>query len=75
MNESAEWSDDANKRFEELTSWKMLVASVEGDHYQYNFREEHKIPMNLFDTSGESDINIAEVLCKEGLARKIAGVR
>ena len=71
LSDSEEWSDQAKKRFEELVSWKMLVGSVDGEQYKYDFREEHKVPMNLFDTSdNDKDISIAEVLMNEGLARR-----
>ncbi|KAK3725724.1 hypothetical protein QZH41_018912, partial [Actinostola sp. cb2023] len=71
LGSSGEWSDEAKKRFEELTWWKMLVGSVDGDQYTYDFREDLKVPLHLFDTSSDDkDINIADILLSEGLARR-----
>jgi len=49
----------------------MLVGSVDGDQYTYDFREDLKVPLHLFDTSSDDkDINIADILLSEGLARR-----
>ena len=68
-----EWSEDAIRRFVELTGDKKLVAKPKGVvTYNRSTNEETKISLELYDTSGvNEDVRIADVLVSEGLARKI----
>ena len=69
----AEWSEDAIRRFVELTGDKKLVAKPKGVvTYNRSTNEETKISLELYDTSGvNEDVRIAGVLVSEGLARTI----
>ena len=69
----AEWSEEARRRFEELTAGKKLVAKPRGSaNHSRSTNEETKISLELYDTSkGNEDLLIADVLVNEGLARRI----
>lgn len=70
----AEWSEEARRRFEELTAGKKLVAKPRGvaNHSRSTNEEETKISLELYDTSkGNVDVLITDVLVNEGLARPI----
>ena len=69
----AEWSEEARRRFEELTAGKKLVAKPRGAaNHSRSTNEETKISLELYDTSkGNEDLLIADVLVNEGLARRI----
>ena len=69
----AEWSEEARRRFEELTADKKLVAKPRGAaNHSRSTNEETKISLELYDTSkGNEDLLIADVLVNEGLARRI----
>lgn len=69
----AEWSEEARRRFEELTAGKKLVAKPRGvANHSRSTNEETKISLELYDTSkGNEDVLIADVMVNEGLARRI----
>ena len=71
----AEWSEEAIRRFEQLTAGKKLVAKPRGvANHSRSINGETKISLELYDTSEKNeDLLIADVLVSEGLARKING--
>ncbi|XP_048590347.1 tudor domain-containing protein 7-like [Nematostella vectensis] len=70
VGESGEWTEEAIARFQELTNFKTVVCSVEAEKYTVSFGEEYKIPLSIFDTKDRKDLNIADLLVEEGLARR-----
>ena len=48
----------------------MLVAKVADGNYRHVYAEDRKIPLEMFDTSKDSDVSVADVLVKEGHAKK-----
>ena len=73
-NDTAEWCNEAKRRFEELTVEKKLVAKLRrSQNYGDSFGEKPKVQLELYDTSDpKKDVLIADVLVNEGLAKRIA---